>query len=468
MSARSLTGHPRDHIATLVVSALSAAFGVVLLEITGVITTLVSTDATLGQSATVKTTLSVVATVFTLIAVYVGAIVTANTFSTIIAGRVRQIALLRLIGAQAARLRRSVAVEGLAVGAIGAAIGLILGVLLTVVGVAIGNAQGWLPEATYSFFDPIILLPVAIVAATTWAAAWVGSKKVSAVTPLAATGASVEAAADAAVRRVGRTVAAVVLLAIGVGLMLLGVVSGLVSPLGLLIAFFGGMFSFTGIIVGAHLIMPPVLRLTGAHLGRRPPARLAAENSLRNPDRSSRATIGLVIGVTLVTMFAVAMESYRTMIRSNFEGDTMTAAAVDQSLSVTTAIFGALVGFSAVIAAIGMINNLSLSVLQRSRELGLLRALGFTGGQVRRMILAESTQMTIAAVGLGLILGILYGWVAAQSMLGSLSQSIVAPTLPWGLLGSLVAAGAVLALAASVAPSRRATTLSPVGALAVQ
>jgi putative ABC transport system permease protein len=84
------------------------------------------------------------------------------------------------------------------------------------------------------------------------------------------------------------------------------------------------------------------------------------------------------------------------------------------------------------------------------------------------MILAESVQMSVASVGLGLALGVLYGWSAAQSLLGSLSGTgLVWPAMPWGLLTILVAGAALLAGLAALAPSRRATAVSPVAALAV-
>ena len=119
---------------------------------------------------------------------------------------------------------------------------------------------------------------------------------------------------------------------------------------------------------------------------------------MRYPERSSRTTIGLVIGVTLVTMFAVALASYQTSSRGAQAATRSYYAGIDQMLLVTVVVFSVLIGFSALIAAVGMVNNLSLSVLQRTRELGLLRALGFTAGQVRQMMLAESAQLTVAAV----------------------------------------------------------------------
>jgi putative ABC transport system permease protein len=139
-------------------------------------------------------------------------------------------------------------------------------------------------------------------------------------------------------------------------------------------------------------------------------------------------------------------------------------------LLVTVVVFSILTGFSALIAAIGMVNNLSLSVLQRTRELGLLRALGFTAAQVRRMILAESAQLTLAATLVGLVLGVVYGWAGAQSLLGGIQETprLVVPTVPFVLIGVVVVAAGVLTLAASIVPSRRATRVAPVAALAVE
>jgi putative ABC transport system permease protein len=252
-------------------------------------------------------------------------------------------------------------------------------------------------------------------------------------------------------------------------ILVLGVLLGLVSMLGFLVAFFGGLFSFTGIVMGAHLVMPPVLRLSGRLLGRSAPARLAAENAVRYPERSSRTASGLVIGVTLITTFAVASQGYSDMILQAQASDPQSYQGADQILAVTFGVLTVLIGFSAVIAAIGMINNLSLSVLQRTRELGLLRALGFTARQVRGMIVAESAQMTISAVGLGLVLGIVYGWAGAQSLLGAIPgrSGLGWPSVPWLLLVILAVGATALTLAAAQAPARRAVSIVPVAALAL-
>ncbi|MCA0378534.1 MAG: FtsX-like permease family protein [Actinobacteria bacterium] len=456
----------RDHAATVIVAALSSFFAVTL--ILGVDVMVAAMDPRLiAESGTFKVVLTMVALIFILIALYVGAIVTANTFSTIIAGRTRTIALYRLIGATSARVRARVAGEGLVMGAMGAVLGFALAELLIASFVAFGPGLGWLPAGpSYPLFSPLALAAVAIVALTTWVAAWSGSRRVGAVSPIEATGASVELRAEDAKGRSGRSVWALILIIVGIALLALGVIAGLVTPLALLVSFVGGLLSFTGVAIGAHVVMPPVLRIAGRALGRGPTGRLAAANAVRFRERSARATIGLVIGVTLVTMFAVALASYEQMSLAAFAQDPEMQAQLSETLAITTGIFTGLVGFSAVIAAVGMVNTLSLGVLQRTRELGLLRALGFTGAQVRAMVMAESVQMTLAALGFGLVLGTFYGWVAAQSLLGS-QVGLMPPALPWLVLAGVVLFGTVLALGAAVAPARRAIRVSPVAALAV-
>jgi putative ABC transport system permease protein len=459
----------RDHRATLVVTGLSSAFGVLLLETTSVLATIISGDE-VGAYQSVQRSLVIVAAVFLGIAVYVGAIVTANTFATIIAGRTKTIALLRLIGSSSRSLRRQVATEGLAIGAFGAVVGAVVAVLLGILGIQLALATSVIPAHEYSYVDATQLIPVVVVTLATWAAAWVGSRKVLVVSPIEATGQAEEPSFDVARRRPARNVFAVLLFAAGTAILAFGVVLGMFSPGGLLVAFVGGMVSFSGLVLGAHLIMPPALRAVGLLFGRGAVAKLAAANAVRYPERSSRATIGLVIGVTLVTTFGVAAESFAQMIaRAREQQPEIYGGGVDQLLNLVVVIFSAMIGFSIVIAAIGLINNLSLGVLQRTRELGLLRALGFTGGQVRGMIMIESAQMSVTAVALGVLLGIAYGWAGAQSMLGSIpGGGLLAPSVPWLLVVLAISGAALLALVATVSPSRRATRVSPVSALSAQ
>lgn len=458
----------RSHGPSILVAALGSAFGVALLQITGALAEILRNDDVTGSSNTVAIMLRVLAFVFIVISVYVAAVVTANTFATIVAGRVRSIALLRLLGSSAARECGRIAREGLLVGLVGSVLGGLVGTGVAVATERVAVAADVVPDAGYTFADPVILIPVVGVVLTTWAASWVGSRRVTTVTPLEALGRSEELSREETRARPGRNRTALVLVLIGFALLALGVVAGLVSPAAILIGLVGGILSFTGIVLGADVVMPPVLRLAGRLMGRSAATRLAAENAVRHPQRSSRATIGLVIGVTLVTMFAVAMAGFEVSIRAAQAQQPEVYQGVDPMLAATTAVFSVLVGFSGLIAAVGLVNNLSLSVLQRRRELGLLRALGFTVPQVRRMVLAESAQLTFSAVVLGLVLGAVYGWAGAQSLLGTATEGIVIPGMPWLSIALVVAAGVVLTAVASWAPARTAVRVSPVEALAVE
>jgi putative ABC transport system permease protein len=461
----------REHGPSVLVAALSSAFGVALLQITGVLAFIITNDDVTGSSRTaVPLMLNLVATVFMVIAIYVGAIVTSNTFATIVAGRTRTIALYRLIGSSASAQRRAVAREGLLVGVVGSLVGAVAGTVVVAVIVAVAASSGFLPSLAYTYVEPVIGLPIVTVVLTTWLASWIGSRRVLVVSPMQATGAAVEASREEVTARRGRNAVAITLFVLGMGFLGLGIVAGLVTPAGVLIGIVGGVLSFSGVVLGAHLVMPPALRLVGRLFGGSAAARLAAENAVRYPERSSRTTIGLVIGVTLVSMFAVATETYQAILRAAQQQNPQLYQGIDEVLLVTVVVFSVLMGFSALIAAVGMVNNLSLSVMQRSRELGLLRALGFTVRQVRQMILSEAAQLTVAAVAVGLVLGIFYGWAGAQSLLGATLErpGLVAPAVPLGLLAVVAVGSVILTLAASLAPSRRATGVAPVVALAVE
>jgi putative ABC transport system permease protein len=458
----------REHVSSILVAALGSTFGVALLLVTDDLATyLKHTDAV--NHAAVQVVLRFIAFVFIAVALYTAAVITSNTFATIIAGRTRTIALLRLLGATARSQRRAVAREGLLVGLLGSAAGLAAGVGGTALAVWVSTAGGLLPRLPFTYFSPIELLPPVAVLLTTWLASWIGARRVLVVSPVQATGAAEERPASEVARRRGRNVWSAVLFIAGVAVLLWGVWIGRLSPEGLLVGVVGGMLSFTGVVLGAEVVMPPALRLVGLLFGRNAPAALAGRNALRYPERSARTTIGIVIGVTLVTMFSVAVQTFIVMVDDVRRSDPQSFQQTGQILTVVAVIFSAISGFSALLAAIGMVNNLSLSVLQRIRELGLLRALGFTGRQVRGMIVAESAQLTLTAVFVGLLLGTFYGWAGAEAMLGSArgGPGIIWPAFPPVLLAVIVTAAALLIWVASAAPARRATRVTPVDALAV-
>ncbi|MEH3088965.1 MAG: ABC transporter permease [Microbacterium arborescens] len=456
--------------ASVLVSAISGGFGVLLVAVTGLIGAWLLADPYLGGGDTLLLVVALLSVLLVGVAMYVAAIVTANTFATIVAGRTRQIALLRLIGASARSQRAQIARQGLIVGTIGAVIGLAAGIAGALALQAVA-AAAWGLDTEYSVVQPMLLAPAVVVALTTWVAAWAGSRRVLEVTPLAALSGAAPRSAGEAAGRAPRRVAAIALFVVGAALLGLGIAAGFVSPAGVVVAFVGGLASFTGLSLGATLVMPPLLRLTGRLFGRSAAARLAAENALRYPERSSRMAIGVVMGVTLVTMFAVASESVKGVMVASGGGEV--PVEMTQLLDTFSAVMMALVGVSAVIAAVGLVNLLTIGVVQRTRELGLLRALGLTARQIRSMVLFEAAHITITSVIFGLLLGIAYGWAAAQSLLGSvrvpplwMAPTFVLPGIPWLVVAGVVVATAALTLVAAVVPTRLATRVSPVAALA--
>lgn len=458
--------------ASILVAALSSAFGVVLVEATAYIGVMLQSDPYIGDSGTLAVVVAILSVLLIGVALYVAAIVTANTFATIVAGRTRRIALMRLIGATARSQRAEVAGHGLIVGALGALLGAVVGLLVAASGVYLADRfLGAVPD--FTLMQPAILLPALGVALTTWAAAWIGSRRVLSVTPLQAIAGSVERSHEDAAARPARHIGALLLLILGAALLVFGVLVGLVTPLGVIVSFFGGLLSFTGISLAAVLVMPPLLRLVGRLFGRSATARLAAENAHRYPERSSRMAIGVVMGVTLVTMFAVALESVKVLLAKAAGGELDPQFAI--IMDSFAAVMMVLVGISAVIAAVGLVNLLTIGVVQRRRELGLLRAIGLSNRQVRRMILLEALHITVTATVTGLVLGVLYGWIAAQSLLGSVrmppmfeeTAGLIVPAVPWAPVVVIVIATAVLTLVAAAAPTRLATRVAPVEALAV-
>lgn len=456
--------------ASILVATLAAAFGVILVETTIYIGTVLKADPAIGDSSTLAFVVGILSALLTGVAMYVAAIVTANTFSTIIAGRTHSIALMRLIGASARSQRAEVTRQGFVVGVIGAMIGLAVGLGASAFGVLVGSAVLEHGPHSFDLAQPGIVVPVIGVALTTWLAAHVGSHRVLAVTPLQAIGGSVERTHDEVASHRRTHIGALLLVVFGVALLGGGVLIGLVTPLGVVVAFLGGILSFTGVVTAAALVMPPVLRLVGRMLGTSATARLASENALRHPERSSRMAIGVVMGVALVTMFAVAMESAKALMMRQLEGEV--TSDMFAPMDAFTGIMSVLVAVSAVIAAVGLVNLLTIGVVQRRRELGLLRAVGLTGGQVRRMVLLEAVHITVAATLTGLVLGIVYGWIAAQSLLGSVvvppdftPAGLVLPAIPWLPVALIVVATALLTVIAAITPTRLATRVAPVEAL---
>ncbi len=139
-------------------------------------------------------------------------------------------------------------------------------------------------------------------------------------------------------------------------------------------------------------------------------------------------------------------------------------AQFDQIIGVMLTAMVALLAVSVLIALVGVSNTLALSVAERTRELGLLRALGMTRGQVSRLLTAEALLIALTASALGIAAGIFFGWAGSKAVLGDVGTMHFA--VPWGQLAGVLGVALVAAALASWLPGRRAGRVSPVEALA--
>ncbi len=137
------------------------------------------------------------------------------------------------------------------------------------------------------------------------------------------------------------------------------------------------------------------------------------------------------------------------------------AGRVDQILTL----FGVLLGLAVLIALLGISNTLSLSVLERTRESALMRALGLTRGQLRRMLLAEALLMAALAIVLGVALGVTFGAVMVHGFILS-TGGLGVLSVPYASIALYALIGVCAALAAAVLPARRAARTSVVSAMA--
>ena len=139
-------------------------------------------------------------------------------------------------------------------------------------------------------------------------------------------------------------------------------------------------------------------------------------------------------------------------------------AQMDKIINIMLGMVVGLLVISVIIAMVGVANTLGLSVVERTREIGLLRALGLTRAQVRSMFGKEALMLSGIAAILGIALGIGYGIAGSYALFGSLMT--VQTSVPW-LQMLIVAFVAVLAgWLASVIPGRRGAKVKPAVALA--
>jgi putative ABC transport system permease protein len=152
-----------------------------------------------------------------------------------------------------------------------------------------------------------------------------------------------------------------------------------------------------------------------------------------------------------------ATPSLTVLDRDGFIGD-----LAKQITSFVTFIYGLLI-LSIIIALIGIANTLSLSINERTRELGLLRAVGMHRGQLRSTVRWEAVLISLLGTLVGLGVGLVLSWALIEA-LGS--QGLTTFKVPVGSLVFITIGAALLGTAASILPARRAARLAILDAIA--
>jgi putative ABC transport system permease protein len=141
------------------------------------------------------------------------------------------------------------------------------------------------------------------------------------------------------------------------------------------------------------------------------------------------------------------------------------AEAVTAPLDQMLALVYALLALAILIALLGIGNTLALSIVERTRELGLLRSVGMTRSQLRSSIRWESVIIAVQGTLLGLLIGVFFGWALIRALA---DQGIEVFTLPVGSLAVVVLLGGLAGMAAAVLPGRRAARLDVLRAVATE
>jgi putative ABC transport system permease protein len=125
----------------------------------------------------------------------------------------------------------------------------------------------------------------------------------------------------------------------------------------------------------------------------------------------------------------------------------------------------ALLGLAIIIAVLGIVNTLALSVLERTREIGLLRAVGMSRQQLRRMVRLESITVAVLGAVLGVGLGVVFGIALQRSQAG---DGLEVLSVPWAQLAIFVVLAGVVGVLAALWPARRAARLNVLRAITTE
>lgn len=271
--------------------------------------------------------------IFAFITAFVSAFIINNVFQITIGQRLRELALLRAVGASGRQVRRMITIEAFGLGVIATLLGIGGGVLVALGLVAAFDAAG----AGFPDTQTVLQLRTVLVAAIvgigiTLVSVIVPSRKASRIPPVAAMRPELGFAA----MRTRRLVGGVVITLAGLALLLVGLFIRPGGTVGLIAAAGGGaLLLFLGVASLSSTVATPVTRLLGWPIEKlfKVPGALARQNVARAPRRTSSSASALMIGVALVSSTAVFASSLRATLVSTLEN------AISADFVVTDASF---------------------------------------------------------------------------------------------------------------------------------
>jgi putative ABC transport system permease protein len=144
-------------------------------------------------------------------------------------------------------------------------------------------------------------------------------------------------------------------------------------------------------------------------------------------------------------------------VQTNAEYKTSAEKQVNTILNLLYALL-AMIG---IISLVGIINTLALSVFERTREIGMLRAVGTTRRQLRRMVRYESVITSVIGGLLGVGVGLVFGWILTKG----LSDQGISFSVPGRFVATVLIVAAFAGVLAAILPARRAASLDVLEAL---
>ncbi|KAB8183822.1 ABC transporter permease [Microbispora catharanthi] len=256
---------------------------------------------------------------FGAVALLVAALVIYNTFNILVAQRMREMALLRCIGATKRQVFGSIVLESAVVGLLSSVLGLLTGLGLGAAAVAVLRAVGTdIPTGTVSLSPQTIAVGMCTGVVMTMAAALLPARQATRVPPVAALRTQVEEHAFRA--GVVRVVVAALFVLAGAGLTAAGMLQK-PGQAALLAVMAGGVLVFFAVLILGPVIVRPLSGLAGWVPARLfgVPGRLAVDNARRNPKRAATTTVALTVGVTLMTFMAVLTSTVRTTVSGQLD-----------------------------------------------------------------------------------------------------------------------------------------------------